>query len=259
MDPGRVLAAGGLVPVGAELGEGGAAGVVVARAYRHPALPGRTVVRLSVESVAAGDEREMEVLGFGPGEDRGAVGLGRRRALGFPGWALVHEPAQAQLALEVARELERHARGAASRPAQAKDEIEALGAWLGAQAPRLLPAFYEEAGRAFVAQGAPTYAAAMFGLARDAEVAHRLAVDERHRADAFLEFALAGAVTAKALAGYARDLAARHPPAVAYAYFRELCGQRALGGLAPTPAMARELRRLAKAAGAGLPRYERGQ
>ena len=246
--PARVLAAGGLVPAGARLGRGDAADAVIARAYRHAALPGRTVVRLAAEGVAAGDDLELAMLGFPPAEDRGAVAKARRRPLGFPGWVLVHDPDRARLALDVAAELADAAREARSRPKQAREQIEALGARLGRSVPHFLPPFYEEAGRVFLEHGAPVYAAAMFGKARDAEGVHALPVDEQHRADAFLEFALAGAVTAKALARYGRELAEHHAPEAAYARFRQLCVQRTLAGLPPWPGMAKELRRLAKAA-----------
>lgn len=100
------LAAGGLVPVTAagssQPGEPGSGGpsehaapdtdVVAARAYRHAALPGRTVVRLSAENVTAGDELEMATLGFAPGEDLGAVARERRRPLGFPGRSRAASP-----------------------------------------------------------------------------------------------------------------------------------------------------------------------
>ena len=48
------LAAGGLVPANAKLGKSTTAvDTVVARAYQHAVLPGRTVIRLCAESVTA--------------------------------------------------------------------------------------------------------------------------------------------------------------------------------------------------------------
>lgn len=242
------LAAGGIVPVGAKLDQAESVDTVGARAYRHPVLGERVVVRLTAETVAAGDDLEMAVLGFGAAEVRGAVGKERRRALGFPAWALVNDPANARYALDVVGELKQHARRAKSKPGFAKEGIDKLAETLGKTVPQFLPSFYEEAGRAFVLHGAPSFAATCFGKAREAEAVHALDVDEPHRVDAFLEFALAGAVTTKALAAYAKDLAAHHAPAVAYAHFRQLCVQRTLGGMPPWGGMAKELRRLAKAA-----------
>ena len=244
----QVLKAGGLVPVDAKVGKNEVVDTVVARAYRHPVLPGRTVVRLAAASTVAGDDLEMTTLGFGASEDRGAVGKERRRPLGFPGWALVHDPKNARYALDVVKELKKHVRKAKSKPGHAKEGMDAIAERLGRSVPQFLPSFYEEAGRAFILHGSPTFAAGMFGKAREAEAVHALEVDEQHRVDGFLEFALAGAVTTKALAQYAKDLGDHHEPKVAYAHFRQLCVQRTLGGMPPWAGMAKELRRLAKAA-----------
>jgi hypothetical protein len=244
----QTLRAGGIVPRGAEVGVE-VVDRVVARGYRHPALPGRVVVRLAADPMVAAGDIEMATLGFGAAEDRGAVGQERRRALGFPGWALVHDPDHARHALEVVKELKRHARLARSKPGNARDGIDAIASRLGKTVPQFLPSFYEEAGRAFLEHGATSIAAAMFGKARAAEAVHGLAVDEQRRADAFLEFALAGAVTTRVLTDYARQLADHHDPAVAYRHFRQLCVQRTLGGMPPWAGMARDLRRLARAAG----------
>jgi hypothetical protein len=244
----QVLKAGGLVPADAKLGKEEAVDTVVARGYQHPVLPGRTIVRLTALSVVAGDDLEMTTLGFGAGEDRGAVGKERKRPLGFPGWALVHDPKNARYALDVVKEFKKHARKAKSKPGHAKEGIDAIAKTLGKTVPHFLPSFFEEAGRAFIEHGSQSYAAAMFGKAREAEAVHALDVDEQHRVVAFLEFALAGAVTTKALSEYAKELGEHHEPKVAYAHFRQLCLQRTLGGMPPWAGMAKDLRRLAKAA-----------
>ncbi len=242
------LKAGGLVPANAKLGKDDVVDSVIARAYQHAVLPGRTVIRLTAANVAAGDDLEMATLGFGGGEDRGVVAKERKRPLGFPGWALVNDPNNARYALDVVKEFKKHARKAKSKPGHAKDGIDAIAAKLGKTVPHFLPSFFEEAGRVFIEHGAQSYAAAMFGKAREAEAVHALEVDEQHRVDGFLEFALAGAVTTKALTQYAKELAEHHEPKLAYAHFRQLCLQRTLGGMPPWSGMAKELRRLAKAA-----------
>ncbi|MEO8706039.1 MAG: hypothetical protein ABI867_38775 [Kofleriaceae bacterium] len=244
----QTLKAGGMVPANAKLGKDDAVDVVVARAYHHAVLPGRTVIRLTAEGVAAGDDLEMATIGFGPGEDRGAVAKERKRPLGFPGWALVHDPKNARYALDVVKEFKKQARKAKSKPGHAKEGIDAIAAKLGKTVPHFLPSFFEEAGRAFIEHGAQTYAAAMFGKAREAEAVHALEVDEQHRIDGFLEFALAGAVTTKALTQYAKELAEGHDAKTAYAHFRQLCLQRTLGGMPPWSGMGKELAKLAKAA-----------
>ena len=256
-DP-QQLKAGGLVPANAKLGKDDAVDTVVARAYRHGVLPGRVVIRLTAENVAVGDDLEMATLGFGAGEDRGAVAKERKRPLGFPGWALVHDPKNARYALDVVKEFKKHARKAKSKPGHAKDGIDAIAVKLGKTVPHFLPSFYEEAGRVFIEHGAQSFAAAMFGKAREAEGVHALEVDEQHRVDGFLEFALAGAVTTKALTQYAKELGDHHEPRVAYAHFRQLCLQRTLGGMPPWSGMAKELRRLAKAAKLDVDAEDRG-
>src|SRR5205814_1016258 len=128
-----------------------------------------TVVRLTAQSVVLGDDLEMATLGFGEGSDDGPVGKERRRPLGFPGWALVNDPKNARYALDVVKEFKKHARKAKSKPGHARDGIEALAARLGKTVPHFLPSFYEEAGRAFIEHGAPSFAAAVFGKARAGE------------------------------------------------------------------------------------------
>ena len=242
------LAAGGLVPTSTKLGKGDVVDTVVARGYRHPVLPGRTVVRLVAESVTAGDDLEMATLGFSAGEDRGAVGKERKRPLGFPGWALVNDPKNARYALDVVKELKKVARRAKSKPGAAKEGFDKIATTLGKTVPHFLPSFYEEAGRIFLEHGAASFAATYFGKAREAEAVHALEVDEQHRVDGFLEFALAGAVTTKALSQYAKELGEHHAPADAYAHFRKLAVQRTLGGMPPWSGMGKDLQRLAKAA-----------
>ncbi len=248
MNDQATLHAGGIVPTASKLGKDDAVDIVVARAYAHPVLPGRKIVRLCAEGVAAGDDLEMSTLGFAAGEDRGAVGKERKRPLGFPGWALVNDPKNARFALDVVKELKKHARKAKSKPGHAKDAFDAIAAKLAKTVPHFLPSFYEEVGRVFIEHGAVSFAATMFGKARQIETVHALEVDEQHRIDGFLEFALAGAVTTKALSDYAKQLSEQCEPKVAYAHFRQLCVQRTLGGMPPWAGMAKDLGRLSKAA-----------
>lgn len=252
-----ILAAGGLLPIGAATPKGEPIDAVGARAYSHPALPGRVVVRLSPDNLAAADDLEMEVLGFSAPEVRGTVGQQRRRALGFPGSALVHDPKNARYALDVVKDLRKAARKAKSKPGHAKEMIDPLGEALARSVPHFLPSFYEEVGRAFIEVDAHKYAAQYFEKAREAERVHALAIDEDVRRDAFLEFALAGAVSIKSLSAYAKDLEKTASPAEAYRQFRQLCVKRTLGGLPPWGSMSKELARLAKGAGLDLAAEQR--
>ncbi|MEV4412903.1 hypothetical protein [Catellatospora sp. NPDC049609] len=242
----RLLDAGAVLP-----GDGPAdpaVTVLTARDYTHPALPGRTVVRLASAPVGAAEDLSMEFLGFTAGP-AGPVGHARTRTLGFPAWVLVHDPAHGREALALVKDMEKLARTARSKPGNARDGYEALARRLGATVPHFLPPFWEQAGRAYLAADNLRQAAMCFTAARRAEQVHGLAVDERRLRDVHLEFALAGALPGKALTEYARDVAGRRPGPEAYALVREVAVHRVAGGLAPGAGFAAELRRLAKAAG----------
>ena len=248
MNSSDLLAAGAIVPVDASLPEDVPTDLVSARSYRSPVLGDRVVVRLTADSLAPGDDLAMEFLGMSAPEVVGPIGRQRRRALGFPGWALIHDPGHAAFALEVVKEFKKHARRASSKPGFAKDGFDEIGVRLGRSVPHFLPSYWEEVGRAFLEVGSTTYAAQAFNKAREAERVHALDVDESLRSETFLEFALAGALAVKALGAYAKDLAAAYEPAVAYGHFRELCLRRTLGGIPPWSQMGTELRRLMRGA-----------
>ncbi|GAA1658961.1 hypothetical protein ACFQY4_33005 [Catellatospora bangladeshensis] len=243
-----LLEAGAVLPVGAPVAKDDTVDALTTRAYSHPVLEGRTVVRLVPAAVGAAEDLSMEFLGFAQPAPVNEVGLVRQQALGFPAWALVHDPANGHHALALVKEIEKFARTAKSRIGPAKEGFDALGERLARAVPHFLPTFYEEAGRAFLAADSTSYAATMFGKAREAERVFALRIDEERQHTVFLEFALAGALTAKALTQHARELAARSTPAEAYERFLRLCVERTLGGLPPYAAMHTDLRRLAKAA-----------
>lgn len=244
----ELLEAGAVLPPGTE--DGGERAVpLTARAYRHPGLDDRVVVRLVAEELGAAEDAAAGFLGLEPAGDPVVVGLGTRRSLGFPEWMLVHHPDDGHHALAVVPELERTARQARSRPKAALDTYHRLAAQLAEAVPHFLPTFFEQAGRHFLAADNPAYAAQMFTQARRAEAEHGLRVDEERLDAVFLEFALAGALPVRALSGYAGELAARVPADEALRRFRGLCVRRTACGLAPSAQMAGDLRRLARAAG----------
>ncbi|NUP48550.1 MAG: hypothetical protein HOW97_14760, partial [Catenulispora sp.] len=254
--------------------------VLQARAYRHPALEGRTVVRLVPRALGEAEDLTMEFLGFGrPTSAAGAaasagaglseageagptdaaaasaagdiadVGVVLRKSLGFPAWALVNDPANGHHALALVKEIERLGRVARNKPGTAKDGFDALGKRLAAAVPHFLPSYYEQVGRMFLAAENKNYAATMFTKARDAKRAHGLPVDEDVLAASFLEFALNGALPAKAVGEYARALSARTTAPEAFQRFRLLVIERSAGGLPPHSGLASDMKRLAKAAG----------
>ncbi|MFF4447621.1 DNA-binding protein [Streptomyces sp. NPDC001502] len=224
---------------------------LTARAYRHPGLgDDRVVVRLAPGELGAAEDLAAGFLGLVRDEgEPPVVGLSRRQALGFPEWVLVHHPEDGHHALAVVPELDRIARQAKTKPKAALDACLELAGRLAASVPHFLPLFHEQAARLFLAVENTTYAAQLFGRARDAEAQHGLGIDEDRLDAVFLEFALVGALPVKVLTGYGKALAGRVTPAEAYERFRRLCVRRTAGGLAPSAQAAAELRRLARAAG----------
>lgn len=246
---GRVtLRAGGIAPLGTKLPEDERASPVGAYAFTHPALAGRTVVRLSPEAVAAGTDAEMTALGFAKKSEGTDLGLVRYRTLGFPAWPLVHDPKKARFALEVTQDFRKAKKRAASKPGHAREAFEEIAKRLQRTVPHFLPSFWEEAGRVLADEGSASMGAQCFEKARDAERAHKLTIDADARDAVFLEFALLGALSAKTLSAYAKELERSKGAADAYRRFRSLAVKRALGGLPPWSGMGKDLRSLAKSA-----------
>ncbi|MFF4315388.1 hypothetical protein [Streptomyces sp. NPDC001507] len=242
-----LLDAGAILPPGTTARED--ADVLTARTYTHAALDGRTVVRLVPGTLGEAEDLALEFLGLAREPEAPEVGQVRRETLGFPAWALVHDPANGHHALALVKDVERLARQAKSKPGNAKDGFEALGERLGRAVPHFLPTFYEQAARIFLQHENTTYAAAFFGKAREAERVHALAVDEERQRAVFLEFAFAGALTVKALKEYVKDLARRLEPATAWAQFRQLTVERCAAGMPPYASLPQDARGLIKAAG----------
>lgn len=247
-----LLDAGAVLPVGTLTDAGrpdSAADVLTARTYTHPALDGRRVVRLVPGALGQAEDAALDFLGLTPDQEPAEVGQVRQEALGFPAWALVNDPANGHHALALVKEMERLARQVKSKPGAAKDGFAALATRLGRAVPHFLPTYCEEVGRIFLAQGNQTYAAAWFGKAREAERTHGLAIDEERLRAVFLEFALAGALTVKALRQYVKELSKRLDPLTAWQRFRQLCTERSAAGMAPYAGVAEDARSLIRAAG----------
>ncbi|MFF0016311.1 DNA-binding protein [Streptomyces sp. NPDC005374] len=251
----ELLSAGAVLPPDTE-GAGERAVPLTARAYRHPGLDDRVVVRLVAGELGAAEDLAAGFLGLEPAAEPAVVGLGLRQSLGFPEWVLVHHPEDGHHALGVVPDLERAARQAKSRPKAALDAYLELGQRLAASVPHFLPTFYEQAGRVFLAEENATYAAQLFTRARKAEAEHGLTVQEDRLDAVFLEFALAGALPVKVLSSYGKELAARVSAEEALERFTRLCLRRTAGGLPPSAQMAGGLRKLARGAGQDADRAE---
>jgi len=257
MDARSRLVAGGIALAGTTLKDV-ATSPLEARAYAHPALPGRTVVRLTAEAIGDATDVEMAVLGFGAPSSKAVVGTSVLRSLGFPEWAVVNDPKHARFALEVMQEFRKSARKIKSKPGFARDELVAIAKRLERSVPHFLPSFWEEAGRAFSREESRAFAAQCFEKARTAESSFKLVVDEAQRSRAYLEFALAGSLSSKSLSGYAGDLVKAFGPKEGYARFFDLAVQRTRGGVPPWVGTTKELRALGKNAGVSASDVLRG-
>ncbi|MFD0455622.1 hypothetical protein ACFQ2H_05455 [Streptomyces violaceoruber] len=250
----ELLRSGAVLPPGTT-GGGDRAVPVFTRAYRHPGLDDRIVVRLtpadpSGTEPAAGDPAGGDgggFLGLLPVGEPVEVGVGQHRAMGFPEWVLVRHPTDGHLAMSLVEEMNKVARTVRSRAKRARATYESIGARLAGSVPHFLPTFYEEAGRVFLAAGEKAYASQMFVNARKAETAHALPFDEARMDAVFLEFALADAMPTKVLSSYAKGLSSRVPAATAYRHLRGLFVRLAAHGVAPSSPGAGDLRKLAKA------------
>jgi hypothetical protein len=249
-DPINVIAAGGIAALNAKVAEDQRTSPVTARAYRHPALEeGVVVIRLEPDAVAEGIDAEMQAFGFEAPTVTKPLGKVRSRTLGFPGWALVHEPKKAKAALEVTDDMRKAKRMVASKPGHAKEAFEKIAKQLQRTAPMFLPSFWEEVGRVVADTASTSMAAQCFERARQAERAYKLKTDPEVADEAFVEFALLGALSAKTLTQYAKDLTKQAGGAEAYRRFRSIVVKRALGGMPPYSGMGKDLKALAAAAG----------
>ena len=244
-----VLEAGGLVPATSKISQSNVVDTISGRCYQHAALGDRCVVRLTPDALAQGEDLALEFLGFASPEVVGPIAMRRQQALGFPGWALINDPKHARYALEIVKEFRREARRAKSKPGHAYDGFTAIAEKLGRSVAHFLPSFWEEVGRELIAVGNNTYAGRAFNKAREAEKVHALKVDETIRQQAFIEFALAGCLSNKALTEYGKELQESHNAEDAWSFFRELCLRRTKGGMPPWMSMPKELAQLAASAG----------
>ncbi|MFF4943352.1 hypothetical protein [Streptomyces rubiginosohelvolus] len=242
-----LLDAGAILPAGTT--DRDDADTLTARTYTHTALGDRPVVRLVPGTLGEAEDLALEFLGLARTTEAPVVGQIRRETLGFPAWALVNDPANGHHALALVKDIERLGRQAKTRAGAAKEGFDELGTRLGRAVPHFLPTYYEQVARLFLQAENATYAASFFGKAREAERVHGLVVDEDRQRAVFLEFALAGALTVKALRQYVRDLVARLAPADAWAQFRRLLVERCAAGMPPYAALPQDVRTLVKAAG----------
>ena len=216
--------------------------------YQHPALGDRVVVRIVGDNLTEAEDVALATLGF---HRTAAVPVGaiRPRTAGFPAWPIRHDPANARHALNLVGDLQRATKLARTKPKLARELIDQLALRLGNSAPHFLPTFLEEAARIFIDLESPKVATQYFGKAREAERVHNLPIDEDRHREAFLEFALAGAISVKELGNESRAMVERVGAEQALEQFLHLVVLRTAGGVPPYPSLLTDVTRLAKAAG----------
>lgn len=220
---------------------------LLTRGYTHPMLAGRTVVRLVREPLTEVEDLSLDVLGFSS-VSSAPVGYTRPKTIGFPEGPILSDPANARHALNLVGDLQRAAKIARSRPGPAKEMLDELASRLGASAPHFLPTFLEEASRIFLGLDNRTYATQYFTKAREAERVHNIPIDETRHRQVLLEFALAGALSAKELTTESKALLERHGPEEALEQFIGLNIDRVKGGQPPYANLHTDVKRLVKAA-----------
>lgn len=245
LDAGGII---GLESKGLDKVEAQATETIVARSYGAPVLGERVVVRLTSERLLPAEDLSMEFLGLRGLETSKPFAKQNRTALGFGHWALIHQPQNAKYALNLVKRMKAAERKANSKPGHAWDMYVEMAEELNKSVRHFLPAFWEQAARAFKDLGNTAYAGRALSKSMEAERVHSLEVDRNHRRDAILEFTLSGCLTGKALSEYAKDLEKQFAPLEAYETYKDLTIRRTLGGMAPIANATADLTRLAKAA-----------
>lgn len=233
-------------------------------ALRYTGHDGRSVIRLVPGQLTDAEDLALASVGVVPDQVSGPTADGRTadrdlvvgttvvRAVGFPAWPIITDPDNARHALNLVGDLEWARRVAASRAGDVKKRFDLLTAGLTASAPHFVPTLLEELSRIFADAGNTVYARQYFGRARETERSHNVPVDpDRHRA-MFTEFAGAGIVGAREMTAEASASLERFgDPADALAHVLDIMGALTDAGNGPYAGMARDVRKVAKAAGVG--------
>lgn len=221
-------------------------------ALRFTGHDGRTLVRLVPEQLVTAEDLALASVGVTRevGKSDRTVGTTTVRAVGFPAWPIITDPGNARHALNLVGDLEWARRNASSRAGDVKTRFDTLAADLTKAAPHFVPTLLEELSRIFDTAGNQTYARQYFGKARETERSHNVPVDpERHRA-MFTEFAGAGIVGAKEMtAECTASLDRFDDPADAFAHVLDIMASLTAAGNGPYAGMARDVRKVATAAG----------
>ncbi|AKK06429.1 hypothetical protein CMUST_10565 [Corynebacterium mustelae] len=206
------------------------------------------IIRLVAEPLIEAESLSLDTFGLKE-TTRHNCGFTPKRAAGFPAWPILTDPGNAKHALNLVKDVEWARRKAKTEAGKVKKRIDELVTTLQSSAPHFLPTFLEEIARIFADAGNLSYAKQYFGKARDVERAHDLAIDQARHAQAFVEFARMGLVTAKVFSQEARDASKRLEPEEAYLYFFNLVITQAESGAETYSKILTDLKFLGKAAG----------
>ena len=209
---------------------------------------GTTIVRLVPTELLKAEELALASVGLNRGDDQ-IVGRTITRAVGFPAWPIITDPDNAQHALNLVRHLEWAKRNAEHNPRRIKERFDELITSLTNSAPHFVPTLLEELSRIFINVGNTNFARQYFGKAREIERAYGITIDAERHAAMFTEFANFGIIGAREFTAEAKSAGERMEPQAAFDYFLQLSIARSRAGTGAYVGLARDLRKLAKAAG----------
>lgn len=223
---------------------------LLARTYRRP--DGTAVVELVAEPLAAAADATLAAAGLrrDDSDPSVTVGMTRARALGFPAWPVLTDPANADHAVAIAADLDWARRMASTKARDVQKRFTQLSADLAATVPGFVPTLLEELARIFDDAGNDTFARQYVGKAREAERAHNIPVDAARHREMLLEFVGRNLVSAKELsAEVSSSLARYNDPSDALGHVLEIMEAVARAGTPLYPAMVRDVRKVGKTAG----------
>ncbi|WP_328952631.1 hypothetical protein [Kitasatospora purpeofusca] len=239
----EALAQAGPVPAAGEPADEGG---LLARRYRHPALPDAERVLLTTADAVRHRDRLMAHQGWEPVGSLVTTGLPADGAMPFPESALAGHPTREQ---EVLRYVERLEEATSAWRVWVKRDVDAVLKAIAAADPALSRGFLDGVADLCLRHGGERAdAAAWFARARTAERTAGEQVDQEWLAARYTAADAAGALTDTALRERVRQVTARGADRDAARRMLTLLGDRTLRE-GPRPGLATDLDRTARAAG----------
>ncbi|AKK06431.1 hypothetical protein CMUST_10575 [Corynebacterium mustelae] len=179
------------------------------------------VIRLVAHPLETAETKMWETFGAEK-QHHSLVGYTPKRTTGFPAWAILTDPGNAQHALNLVADVEWARRKAAAQAGAVKKRVDQLTGDLEKSAPHFLPTFLEEIAQIFISIDKHSLAEKYFAKARDVERTHALTIDIDRHTQTFTEFLTLGVVDQKTLTQEAHTAATHLQPSKAYEYFFSL-------------------------------------